>query len=75
MDYMSILPSTKHGNDSVLVVVDRLSKMAIMAAYKKSITVEATTKLFVEQARVHLGSHIPLFKIKSKFLSAFWSSL
>jgi hypothetical protein len=48
MDYMSGLPSTKRGNDCVFVVVDRFSKMAILAAYKKNITAEATTKLFLE---------------------------
>jgi len=46
MDYMSGLPSTKHGSNYVFVVIDRFSKMAIMAACKKNITVEATTKLF-----------------------------
>ena len=48
MDYMSGLPSTKHGNDCVFLVVDIFSKMAIMAACKKNITTEATTKLFFE---------------------------
>jgi hypothetical protein len=48
MDYMSGLPSTKRGNDCVFVVVDRFSKMAILVACKKSITVEATAKLFFE---------------------------
>ena len=48
MDYMSGLPYTKHGNDCVFVVVDRFSKMAIMAAYKKNITAEAIAKLFFE---------------------------
>jgi hypothetical protein len=48
MEYMSGLPSTKQGNDCVFVVVDHFSKMAIMVACKKSITVEATTKLFFE---------------------------
>ena len=48
MDYMSGLPSTKHRNNCVLVVVDRFSKMAIMAAYKKNITIEAIAKLFFE---------------------------
>jgi hypothetical protein len=38
MDYMSGLLSTKRGNDYVFVVVDRFSKMAILAALKKSIT-------------------------------------
>ena len=48
MDYMSGLSSTKRRNDCVCVVVDRFSKMAIMAACKKSITSETTAKLFFE---------------------------
>ena len=48
MEYMSSLPSTKKGNDFVFVVVDRFSKMAILVAYKKSITVEATAKILFE---------------------------
>ena len=48
MDYMSGLPSTKHNNDYVFVVVNRFSKMAIMAACKKNITTKATAKLFFE---------------------------
>ena len=48
MDYMLGLPSTKHVNDYVFVVVDKFSKMAIMAAGKKNITAEATAKLFFE---------------------------
>jgi hypothetical protein len=48
MDYMSGLPSTKHGNDFVFVVIDIFSKMSIMMACKKNITTEATAKLFFE---------------------------
>ena len=55
MDYMSGLPSTKHGNYCVFVVIDRFSKMAIMVAYKKNITAEATAKLFFERVWVHFG--------------------
>ena len=46
MDYMSGLPSTKHGNDCVFLVVDRFLEMAILAACKKNIIVEATAKPF-----------------------------
>jgi hypothetical protein len=53
MDYMSGLPSTKRGNDCVFVVVDRFSKMVIMAACKKSIPAEGTVKLFFERVYVH----------------------
>jgi hypothetical protein len=55
MDYMSGLPSTKHDNDCVFVVVDRFSKMAIITAYKKSITMTDTAKLFSEWVWVHFG--------------------
>jgi hypothetical protein len=55
MDYMSGLLSTKRGNDCVFVVVDRFSKMVILAAYKKNITAEATAKIFFEQVWVHFG--------------------
>jgi hypothetical protein len=55
MDYMSGLPSTKQGNDCVFVVVDRFSKMATLVACKRSITAEATTKIFFEWVWVHFG--------------------
>jgi hypothetical protein len=76
MDYMSGLPSTKHGNDCAFLVVDIFSKMSIMMAYKNNITVEATAKLFFERVWVHFG--IPQFIMSyqdNMFVSTFWSSL
>jgi hypothetical protein len=48
MEYMSIFPSTKRGNELFFMVVDHFSKMTILATCKKSITVEATAKIFFE---------------------------
>ena len=45
---MPSLPPNKHKNDCVFMVIDIFSNMAIMAAYKKNITTEATAKLFFE---------------------------
>ena len=56
MDYMLGLPFTKHGNDFVFVVVEKFSKMAIMVACKKNITVEAIAKTFFERVWVHFGT-------------------
>jgi hypothetical protein len=76
MDYMSGLPSTKRGNDCVFVVVDRFSKMAIMAACKKNITTEATAKIFFECVWVHFGIPQTIVSDRdSRFLNTFWSSL
>jgi hypothetical protein len=68
------LPSTKRGNDCAFVVVDLFSKMAILATCKKSITVEATTKLFFERVWIHFG--IPqniILDQDSQFLKTLWS--
>jgi hypothetical protein len=76
MDYISGLLSTKRSSDCVFVVVDRFSKMAILVACKKSITIEATAKLFFERVWVHFG--IPQTIVSdwdSQFLITFWSSL
>jgi hypothetical protein len=76
MDYMSVLPSTKRGNDCVFVVVDRFSKMAIVVAYKKNITAEATAKLFFERVWVHFGIPQTIISDRdSRSLNTFWSSL
>ena len=76
MDYMSGLPSIKHGNDCAFVVVDRFSKMAILTICKKNIMVEAATKLFFERVWVQFGlPQTIIFDRDSRFLSTFWSSL
>ena len=55
MDYMSVLPSTKHGNDCVFVVVDRFSKIAILTVCKKNIIAKTMAKLFFKSVWVHVG--------------------
>jgi hypothetical protein len=76
MDYMSSIPSTKHGNYYVFMVIDLFSKMEILAPCKKSITIEATANLFFTHVWVHFG--IPQTTISdrdSRFLSTFCSNL
>ena len=72
MNYMLGMPSTKLGNDSVFMVVDRFSKMAILTACKKSITAEATAKLFFERVWVHFRLPQTIISYRdSRFLSTF----
>ena len=76
MDYMLGLPSNKHGNDYVFVVINKFSKMAIMTVWKKNIIVESTTKILFERVWVHFG--IQKYIISdwdNRFLNPFWSSL
>jgi hypothetical protein len=76
MDYMSGLPSTKHENDCVFVVIDRFLKMSIMMACKKNITVESIVKLFFERVWVHFSiPHTIISDWDNSFLSTFFSNL
>jgi hypothetical protein len=59
MDYMSIFLSTKHGNDFVFMVIDQFSKMSILVACKKNVTVTDIVKLFFERVWVHLEYQRP----------------
>ena len=54
---MSSLPTTKHGNNSVFMVVERFLNMAIMAAFKKNITIEATVNSSLNESGYTLESH------------------
>jgi hypothetical protein len=55
MDYMFDLPSIKHGNDYIFVVIDWFSKMAIIIACKNNITTEAMAKTFFKRVWAHFG--------------------
>jgi len=48
VDYTYGLPSIKHGNDSVFMVVGIFSKIAILVACKKSIIAKEITKILFE---------------------------
>jgi hypothetical protein len=76
MEYMSILPSTKRGNNCFFVVVDLFPKMVILSTCKKNIIKESTTNLFFVLVWVHFI--IPQTIIsdhENRFLSSFWSNL
>jgi hypothetical protein len=76
MDHISILPSTKHGNYYVFIVIDRFSKMADLVPCKKSIIVKATDKLFFKCIWVHFGlPQTIILDYDSRFLSTFLSSV
>lgn len=54
------------------MVVDKLSKMAILVACKKSITTEAIAKIFFECIWVHFGISQSIISYQdSQFLSEF----
>ena len=75
---MGLPPSKRAGivYDSILVVVDRFSKMARYLATKKMITAEELAELFFFEIACKSGMPVGVVSDRgSIFISAFWSSL
>jgi hypothetical protein len=49
MDILTNLPSSRHGNHHVFVLVDRFSKLVILVPCMKGITTDGNAKFFFEQ--------------------------
>ncbi|CAI7793981.1 unnamed protein product [Closterium sp. NIES-53] len=73
MDFVTGLPAGASGNDSVLVVVDRLTKMAHFAPCRTTITAEQTAKLFISTVvRLHELPSAIISDRDPKFTSKLW---
>ncbi|GJP84837.1 hypothetical protein CLOP_g14887 [Closterium sp. NIES-67] len=73
MDFVTRLPAGPSGNDVVLVVVDRLTKMAHFAPCRTTITAEETARLFISTVvRLHGIPAAIISDRDPKFTSKFW---
>ena len=76
MDFITGLPATPRGNDSIMVVVDRLSKMVHLIATRQNISASDVSQIY--QDRVFALHGLPddiISDRDSKFTSAFWRDL
>jgi hypothetical protein len=80
IDFMTDLPTTQRGNDMLMVVVDRFSKMAHLTPCKKTCTSEQVARLIVRDVfRLHgvpksvVSDRDPRFT--SDMWKAFWKQL
>ena len=75
MDFIFGLPKAK-GFDSIMVVVDRLSKYAYFVALSHLFTAKDITRYFIQKiVRVHGFPKIIFSNRDPIFLSQFWSEL
>ena len=76
MDLISGLPTTKDGHDAIVVIVDRLSKMAHFIPTNTTVTAPALAQLFFDHIfRLHGLPKSIVSDRDSRFTSLFWKAL
>ena len=76
MDFITDLPVTPNGNDSIWVVVDRLSKLVHLEPCKKTITAAQTAKLYERAVFRHHGLPDNIVSDRDvRFVSEFWRAI
>ncbi|GJX90361.1 reverse transcriptase domain-containing protein [Tanacetum coccineum] len=76
MDFVSGLPRTPSGYDSIWVIVDRLTKSAHFLPIKKTDSMEKLTQLYLKEVVCRHGVPISIISDRdSHFPSRFWRSL
>ncbi|GKG00233.1 reverse transcriptase domain-containing protein, partial [Tanacetum coccineum] len=76
LDFVSGLPRTPSGYDTIWVIVDRLTKLAHFLSMKKTDNMEKLTQLYLKEVACRHG--VPASIISDRdchFTSRFWKSL
>ena len=75
MDFITDLPRTTGGFDTILVIVDKLSKYVHLIPTVKTVTAEETAKLFLSHVYQYHGMPKVIISDRDpKFTSGFWKS-
>lgn len=76
MDFVTGLPKTSAGYDSIWVIVDRLTKVAQFIPVKKTMTLEKLTRLYIREIVTNYGVPVNIASDRDpRFVSRFWRSL
>ncbi|GJU53987.1 reverse transcriptase domain-containing protein [Tanacetum coccineum] len=76
MDFVSVLPRTPSGYDTIWVIVDRLTKSAHFLSMKKMDSMEKLTRLYLKEIVCRHGVPVLIISDRdSHFTSNFWRSL
>nr|GEU95878.1 reverse transcriptase domain-containing protein [Tanacetum cinerariifolium] len=73
MDFVTGLPRTPSGYDSIWVIVDRLAKLAYFLPKKKTDSIEKLAELYLKEIVCRHGVHVLVISDRdSLFTSRFW---
>jgi hypothetical protein len=76
LDFVFGLPKDSEGNTGIVVFVDRLSKMAHLAAVPDTVDGEGTAKLFIDRVFRQHGLPVSIFSDRDpRFTGKFWDTV
>ncbi|GKE83875.1 putative reverse transcriptase domain-containing protein, partial [Tanacetum coccineum] len=76
MDFITKLPKTSNGHDTIWVIVDRLTKSAHFIPTRETDSMETLTRLYIKEIVSWHGVPISIISDRdSHFTSRFWQSL
>ncbi|GJV31753.1 putative reverse transcriptase domain-containing protein [Tanacetum coccineum] len=76
MDFITKLPKTSNGHDTIWVIVDRLTKSAHFIPTRETDSMETLTRLYIKEIVSWHGVPISIISDRdSHFTSRFWKSL
>ncbi|GKD41743.1 putative reverse transcriptase domain-containing protein [Tanacetum coccineum] len=76
MDFVTKLPRTSNGHDTIWVIVDRLTKSALFLPMRKDYKIDRLARLYLNEIVAKHG--VPILIISdcdSRFTSRFWQSM
>ena len=76
MDFIVGLPRTQNGNDSIWVIVDRLTKVARFIPVKATYRGDKLAQLYIDNVlRLHGVPSRIILERGTQFIACFWKSL
>ncbi|GJX58583.1 putative reverse transcriptase domain-containing protein [Tanacetum coccineum] len=76
MDFVTKLPKTSQGYDTIWVIVDRLTKSAIFIPMRETDPMDKLARMYLKEVITRHGIHVSIIYDRDpRFTSNFWSSL
>ncbi|KAD3639988.1 hypothetical protein E3N88_29211 [Mikania micrantha] len=76
MDFITKLPRTSSGHDTIWVIIDRLTKSAHFLPMREAFTMDKLARLYINEIVVRHGVPLSIISdIDSRFTSRFWQSV